>query len=140
METIRQLSLSDISPDELAPGLEAERRDRSRERMYAAQKRYRQTERGKAKARNNVRAWRERQGAEYRDWNRVRMRNAMREKLYGITIDQFEARLAAQGGVCAICRGLPAPGRQFHVDHDHTTGAIRGILCQKCNGGLGCFW
>ena len=65
METIRQLSLSDISPDELAPGLEAERRDRSRERMYAAQKRYRQTERGKAKARNNVRAWRERQGAEY---------------------------------------------------------------------------
>ena len=63
----------------------------------------------------------------------------MREKLYGITIDQFEARLAAQGGVCAICRGLPAPGRQFHVDHDHTTGAIRGILCQKCNGGLGAF-
>jgi hypothetical protein len=41
--------------------------------------------------------------------------------------------LAAQGGVCAICKAAPAQ----HVDHDHETGAVRALLCFNCNGGLG---
>jgi hypothetical protein len=54
---------------------------------------------------------------------------------YGIGQDVFDELLAEQGGVCAICR---APDPQ-HVDHDHRTGWVRGILCFNCNGGLGQF-
>lgn len=47
----------------------------------------------------------------------------------------MEELLADQDGVCAIC-GAANPE---HVDHDHATGYIRGILCFNCNGGLGQF-
>jgi recombination endonuclease VII len=54
---------------------------------------------------------------------------------YGIGADEFDDLVRQQGGVCAIC-GRPDPE---HVDHDHETGAVRGILCFNCNGGLGQF-
>lgn len=44
----------------------------------------------------------------------------------------------AQGSVCAICR-LDEPGRAWSVDHDHDTGAVRGVLCWHCNIALGHF-
>lgn len=62
-----------------------------------------------------------------------------REREYGITHDEFLALLEAQGGVCAICgnsedsKGI----RQLGVDHDHKTGMIRGLLCNRCNPMLG---
>ena len=43
--------------------------------------------------------------------------------------------IRAQSGVCAICKTEPA----VHVDHDHVSGLIRGVLCFNCNGGLGQF-
>lgn len=56
---------------------------------------------------------------------------------------EYDALLVAQGGRCACCgkqsvglRTSRADGR-FHVDHDHKTGAIRGLLCHKCNIGIG---
>ena len=52
---------------------------------------------------------------------------------YGIGEDQYLALLAAQGGVCAACRIRPA----VHVDHDHKTRAVRGLLCFTCNVALG---
>jgi len=54
---------------------------------------------------------------------------------YGIGQADVDELLAAQGGVCAIC-GAADPK---HVDHDHRTGRVRGILCFNCNGGLGQF-
>jgi hypothetical protein len=44
--------------------------------------------------------------------------------------------IETQGGLCAICEG---PLERPHVDHDHTTGKVRGILCFNCNAGLGKF-
>jgi hypothetical protein len=57
------------------------------------------------------------------------------KRRYGIGADEFDDLVVQQGGICAIC-GRPDPE---HVDHDHDTGAVRGILCFNCNGGLGQF-
>ncbi|HEX2193006.1 MAG TPA: endonuclease VII domain-containing protein [Acidimicrobiales bacterium] len=56
---------------------------------------------------------------------------------FGITIAEYDAMLAAQGGVCAVCKRPPTPGISLHVDHDHETGRIRGLLCFRCNNALG---
>lgn len=58
---------------------------------------------------------------------------------YGIGGEEYAQLLENQGGVCAIC-GSPCPtGKDLSVDHDHGTGAIRGLLCHHCNIGLGHF-
>lgn len=53
---------------------------------------------------------------------------------YGITLEDYDRMLAAQGGACKAC-GSTSPGRRKHfdVDHDHATGEIRGLLCSPCN-------
>jgi hypothetical protein len=48
---------------------------------------------------------------------------------HGITVDEYEALLAEQGGGCAICKRPPRDDISLHVDHDHKTGARRGLLC-----------
>jgi len=63
----------------------------------------------------------------------------MREYLYGVAADEFARRLGAQGGACAICGRMDWPGKGPHLDHDHDTGKVRGILCGPCNNGLGNF-
>lgn len=57
---------------------------------------------------------------------------------FGLTVDAYNAMLAEQGGVCRICEG-GFGGKTPHVDHDHATGAVRGIVCEHCNRGLGAF-
>lgn len=65
-------------------------------------------------------------------------RKHLLKKLYGLTPEQYEEMLAAQGGGCAIC-GDPPGERQHAVDHDHATGEVRGILCHSCNLSIGGF-
>ena len=57
------------------------------------------------------------------------------QRRYGITAAEADAMLEAQGGLCALCQERPAE----HVDHDHFTGKVRGMLCFCCNQGLGNF-
>lgn len=57
---------------------------------------------------------------------------------YGITPEQYERISAEQGGVCFICQAKPE-GKALAVDHDHQTGAVRGLLCSNCNTGYGLF-
>jgi hypothetical protein len=59
------------------------------------------------------------------------------KRTYGITLEQYEQMLAAQGGVCAICKEPRPEERTLHVDHDPETGVIRGLLCFRCNNALG---
>jgi hypothetical protein len=64
-----------------------------------------------------------------------------REMKYGIDRREFDALMKAQGGRCAICK-RPFSGvgaKQTHVDHDHVTGRVRGLLCYTCNVGIGYF-
>lgn len=52
--------------------------------------------------------------------------------LYGITAEEYELLLRAQGGVCAVCKKPPRK-RRLSVDHDHVTMRVRGLLCNYCN-------
>lgn len=58
---------------------------------------------------------------------------------YGITPEQYRKILAAQGGVCAICRTPPTKKRTFAVDHCHASGRVRAVLCNVCNTQLGAY-
>lgn len=57
---------------------------------------------------------------------------------FGMSKLEYELTLSYQKGVCAICKRSPR-GRVLHVDHDHVTGKVRGLLCDNCNHGLGKF-
>lgn len=84
------------------------------------------------------------------DANIDRARDTHLRRQYGITLNDYEVLLSAQGGVCAICGNPPyipeaeRPRRQgrptraiLAVDHDHDTGHVRGLLCIPCNRGIG---
>lgn len=96
----------------------------------------------------------ERWVADSQNPERLRVRRARHLKVkYGITLEQYDEMVQAQGGGCAICGGPPnTDGRKvgrlgpvFRVDHDHaccpgktTCGnCVRGLLCDRCNRALG---
>jgi len=50
-----------------------------------------------------------------------------------MTVDEYDVILSSQGGMCALCGITPSATRRLAVDHDHTTGRVRGLLCSSCN-------
>lgn len=79
----------------------------------------------------NLKAWRERHPK--RSANMQRKSDLKR--FYGLTLATYNALIAAQDGKCAICHEVP--NVQLSVDHIHSSGKIRGLLCQACNVAIG---
>ena len=100
----------------------------------------------------------------YKDRNRDRLRRSDRERLrkgaarwhqaesrrlrykYGISLEQYSDKERSQGGCCALCglpeevkatRGWRTTAKKLAVDHDHATGVVRDLLCDRCNRAVG---
>lgn len=80
-------------------------------------------------------------GKRRREKNPARMRSLRYLRKYGLTIERFDEMLADQGDKCAICGDGSRPHKLHFplVDHCHATNKVRGILCQRCNHGIGLF-
>lgn len=74
--------------------------------------------------------------ADDRAKNPERERSNYLRRNFGITVEQYEQMLQRQDGTCAICHE-PPKNQALAVDHDHTTGQVRGLLCRRCNQLLG---
>lgn len=71
---------------------------------------------------------------DYRSRNKQKIRGKNFQDRYGIGLEEYEELKARQHGKCGICK---AEGRVLYVDHCHNTSAIRGLLCNGCNTGIG---
>jgi hypothetical protein len=78
---------------------------------------------------------------EYYHKNRNLVRSRGLLVTYGITLEEYNKRLQAQRGKCAICgqkaTGRPPSRASLHLDHDHKTGKLRAFICPDCNLLLG---
>jgi hypothetical protein len=82
---------------------------------------------------------------EYRRINRDRKRGVRLKREFGLSLEEYDNLLKTQNGVCVICHKPETTRNQgglrpLSVDHDHKTGRVRGLLCNKCNRGLGYFY
>jgi hypothetical protein len=126
-----------------------EEQEAARLRHNLRAKKYREANYEKQKAATV--AWREhfpeRARASTNNWydkpeNKEKTRDTYLRRTYGITLKQEQAMLQAQNNCCPICK-TPTPGKTrnpnksgWHVDHNHTTMAVRSILCNSCNKAL----
>jgi hypothetical protein len=85
------------------------------------------------RCRSCMSAW----SAEYKRANPDYRRADTLQRKFGISLDEYDAMLKSQSGVCAICAKPCATGKRLAVDHNHKTGAVRGLLCSSCNIKLG---
>lgn len=133
--------------------MKEKRRSISRERMQGYQNKWRAANREQLRekarsryaenpdlGRSKSKRYRERHRDRLKDeW--AAARRIARLASYGLSPEGYEQLLTAQGRCCAICKGTD-PGHwsgKFQIDHDHATGAVRGLLCSGCNTGLGLF-
>lgn len=108
------------------------RYERDKEEGFARQRAYREKNGDKIRARMQIWAASNREHL-----NAYRMKQYYRDR-YGLTIEQKAELLTSQGNICGCC-GSDSPGHKngWVVDHCHTSGKVRSILCQPCNLALG---
>ncbi len=114
------------TPEKLAYVSEWRKRNKDKVKVYSATWRTKNPNYGSEHARTN--------SSKY--WER----NLKRK--YGLTVDAYFYMQEEQGGNCLICKSSDVghPGQsKLHVDHCHSTGIVRGLLCTHCNRGLGAF-
>lgn len=87
---------------------------------------------------------RQKLASKQRQWvkdNPEKVVDGMLKANFGISLSEYQERLSAQDGVCAICKRpeTAANKGRLAVDHSHDTGQLRGLLCSRCNNGIGQF-
>lgn len=81
----------------------------------------------------------------YRDKNPEVVKDGKLKATFGISLEDYNSMLSVQEGACAICKkeenvvSVNGNTKALAVDHCHTTGIVRGLLCQRCNQALGLF-
>jgi hypothetical protein len=126
------------SDPEKARAYAAEYRKSHKEQVAAHQARYRSRPEYRERERE---AQRKRDEVRQKDptFRAKRRRQDFAEGLvrYGLSVEDYARMLERQGCACAICRTKDPGARSWHVDHDHATGVVRGLLCHRCNLMLG---
>jgi hypothetical protein len=102
-------------------------RDKNREHVRQKHGEYRSRNREKLRIKNR----------EHKRRNKQVMQDRNRYWKYGITRQEFDALVAAAGYRCESCGGQPRPPHGWCIDHCHDTGEVRGVLCNRCNTGIG---
>ena len=94
-------------------------------------------ERNKRRKYETNKAWKAKNADKVAQQRRREVCTRMR-RVFGITFDDYERMSEAQDHKCKICQ-RPEKGKRLAVDHCHTTRKVRGLLCAKCNQGIGHF-
>lgn len=112
-----------------------EYRRANKDRFHAYAKEYRMVHKDKVSKYNAT--YRAAHQDELNESNRERAQEKQYYlKRYGMTVDDYDEMLEAQGGVCAVC-GRTNGSKRLAVDHNHETGEVRALLCDVCNHTLG---
>ena len=97
-------------------------------------------------SRSKLRTWhnanKDKKAISFKNWaskNKQKLRGNRLQKTYGVSNEWYANKAKEQGYKCAICNTFQDEKRLLCVDHCHTTGKVRGLLCTKCNAGLGQF-
>ena len=116
--------------EDLTPSQKYARSEKGR----AAQKKIRGTEQNK----KIKKAWRDKGGAsqEYQR-NKDKYRDTYLKRLYGLSLEEYNNMTEQQNSLCYVCNQPPKGGKRLAVDHCHTTGTVRRLLCANCNTTLG---
>src|SRR3990167_5839880 len=110
---------------------------RSRRRELIAVRRHAHYLAHREEIKAKARAWRENNRERHLEHKRDYGKRVARFARYGITRDDYERKLAEQGGICAFCNRPFASEKQIAIDHDHATGKVRGLVHKMCNVTIG---